>query len=288
MGLTAVMFPGQGAQFVGMGANLFAQYPQITQLASNVLGFNVADVCTQNTSTLLFNTRYTQPCMYVVNYLHYCSYKAANGEPDFFTGHSLGEFNALQAAGAFSFETGLSLVKKRGELMNRISGTGMAAVIGANAAEIEALLINNGFNNIDIANHNLPEQIVVAGPEESLQQAAAVFEDEGFAFIRLKVSGGFHSRYMTNARLQFGQYLNTVQWHNKPLNVIANATGSLYPAEKNEQLHTIVRQIDSPVLWHQGITHLLNNGVTNFVETGPGNTLTNIVKRIVPQKSNGL
>lgn len=161
--MSIIIFPGQGSQIKGMGEELFDQYEELTNRADNILGYSIKDLCLYDHQKQLHLTRYTQPALYVVNALSYFKYLEAGKKPDFLLGHSLGEYNALLAAGVFDFETGLRLVKKRGELMGQVVGGGMAAIIGLKKEEIQAGLDKNDLNDIDIANYNSEEQLIISG-----------------------------------------------------------------------------------------------------------------------------
>ena len=162
------MFPGQGSQARGMGGSLFDEFPELTDKADKILGYSIKELCLEDPRKELKNTQFTQPALYVVNALSYYKRIQETGEtPDYVAGHSLGEFNALLAAECFDFETGLKLVKKRGELMSQATDGAMAAILNANREQVETLLKENGFKNVDIANYNAPLQIVISGPTRS-------------------------------------------------------------------------------------------------------------------------
>jgi malonyl CoA-acyl carrier protein transacylase len=274
-----VMFPGQGSQFQGMGEQLFTEFPEIVERANKVLGYNIADVCLNNPDNKLNQTSYTQPALFLVNYLHYQKYLKDNKAPNYFLGHSLGEFNALNAAGVFDFETGLQIVQKRGELMFSINGTGMAALIGAEYKEIKEMLKSN-FPDIDIANVNTPSQMVISGPVASLEKAADSFEEEGLVYIPLKVSGAFHSRYMNPIKDKFEQFIEEKQLKKCSIPVISNFSAATYPDDIDGILKNMVNQIDNRVKWMQSIEYVMFQGDCDFVEVGPGDVLTNIIKKI--------
>ena len=273
------MFPGQGSQFQGMGEDLFKEFPQTVELASAVLGYDVADLCLNNPNNLLNQTSHTQPAMFLVNYLFYQKYLKDNKVPAYLLGHSLGEFNALNAAGVFDFETGLKIVQKRGELMFSISGTGMAAVIGADYKEMKELLHSN-FPDIDIANVNTPVQMVISGPLSSLEKAADFIEEEGLVYIPLKVSGAFHSRYMTPIKDKFLAFIQAQKLNFCTVPVISNYTAAPYPSEKEGVIKNMVNQIDSRVKWMQSVEYVLYQGDYDFAEVGPGEVLTNVIRKI--------
>ncbi len=279
MSKKVILFSGQGSQAQGMGADLFVQYPDIVLKANEVLGYDITDICLNNLDNKLHQTSYTQPALYLVNYLKYKEYLKTNQAPDYFMGHSLGEFNALNAAGAFSFETGLRIVQKRGELMQSISGTGMAAVLGAEEAEL-AEFLKGKFNTIDIANINTHNQVVISGPLDLLDDVADAVEDEGWGYIPLKVSGAFHSRYMTPVKETFKSFVETMQVSVCEKPVISNFTGSLYSQTLEGTLSNIVHQIDNPVRWLQSIEFVMAQGECEFAEVGQGEVLTNMLKKI--------
>jgi malonyl CoA-acyl carrier protein transacylase len=279
MSINVILFPGQGSQFQGMGADLFQEFPETVAIANSVLGYNIDELCLNNTDNLLNQTNYTQPALYLVNYLTYQKYLKTNKAPHYFLGHSLGEFNALNAAGVFDFETGLRIVQKRGELMLSINGTGMAAILGSDYESLKAILDGN-FPELDIANINTHSQIVISGPLELLDNAADFIEDQGLGYVPLKVSGAFHSRYMTPVKESFKKYIETMTLKQCQVPVISNYTAMLYPSDTAGILKNMVNQIDSPVKWLQSIEYVLSQGECNFAEVGPGEVLTNVLKKI--------
>ncbi|MGZ4158611.1 MAG: ACP S-malonyltransferase, partial [Bacteroidia bacterium] len=258
-----IMFPGQGSQFQGMGEDLFREFPHIVETANNVLGYDVKELCLNNTDNLLNQTNYTQPALFLVNYLSYQSYLKQGSAPAYFLGHSLGEFNALNAAGVFDFENGLRIVQKRGELMLSVEGTGMAAVIGADYKEIKEMLALH-FSDIDVANVNTSSQIVISGPAVSLEKAADFFEEEGLVYIALKVSGAFHSRYMTSVKENFKNFIENTKLNTCKIPVISNYTAAPYPADTAGIVKNMVNQLDNKVKWLQSIEYALYQGDFNF------------------------
>lgn len=274
-----IMFPGQGSQFQGMGEDLFKEFPHTVDIANKVLGYNIVDLCLNNTDNLLNQTNYTQPALFLVNYLNYQNYLKNGTAPAYFLGHSLGEFNALCAAGVFDFETGLRIVQKRGELMLSISGTSMAAVIGGEYKEIKEILALH-FIDIDVANVNTASQMVISGPVNSLEKAADFFEEEGLVYIPLKVSGAFHSRYMTPTKENFKNFIEGMKLNSCKIPVISNFSAAPYPSDTNGIIKNMVNQIDSKVKWLQSVEYVLYQGEYNFLEVGPGEVLTNVLKKI--------
>ena len=280
MTLKVIMFPGQGSQFQGMGEQLFKEFPDVVAAANKALGYDIANVCLNNPDNKLNQTSYTQPALFLINYLTHQKYIKEGGKaPAYYMGHSLGEFNALCAAGVFDFETGLKIVQKRGELMFSIPGTGMAAVVGADYKEVKEILQAN-FPAIDVANVNTSAQIVISGPLDALEKAADFFEEEGFVFIPLKVSGAFHSRYMTPVKTQFESFISGMKLNKCNVPVISNYTAAPHPDEVEGILKNMVNQLDNKVKWLQSIEYVMYQGECDFTEVGPGEVLTNILKKI--------
>ena len=274
------VFPGQGSQSAGMGGELFDQFPELVKQADEVLGCSIKELCLDDPENRLNQTDYTQPALYVVNALTYLS-KTENTDfrPDFVAGHSLGEYNALFTAGVFDFITGLKLVQKRGQIMVKVTGGGMAAVIGMQPDKIKQVLKDASFESIDIANLNSPKQTVISGRKEDIDAVKTVFEDAGVRlFIPLKVSGAFHSRYMQDAQNEFADFLKNFKFQPVQIPVIANYTAA--PYQNGETMNNMVQQISSPVRWVESIQYLKQQPEPEFEEIGPGNVLTKLIKQI--------
>jgi len=170
---TAFLFPGQGSQSSGMGTDLFPIFPELVEEANQVLGYSIEELCLAEDSSDLNLTNFTQPALYVVSCLS-AKLKIQEGTlPSHAAGHSVGEFAALYSAGAFSFRDGLEMVAKRGEIMTKVSGGGMAAVIGLDSDSIKRVLLSEGADQIDLANYNSPGQIVISGDESQIAKVLA-------------------------------------------------------------------------------------------------------------------
>lgn len=282
--MRAMIFPGQGAQKQGMGGDLFAlaDYRSIEPEVDALLGYSLREVCLADASRLA-DTRFTQPCLYMVNALHGIR-RARGGERfDFLAGHSLGEYNALHAAGVFDLMTGLRLVQKRGELMAQAQGGAMLAVLGLPSARIVQIIMENGLDGVDIANYNAPSQTVVSGAAEQVARAAPLLDAAGAAAcVPLAVSGAFHSRAMEAAARAYAGFLANHVFAAPTIPVVSNVTGSFYPAQASSAViaSLLVRQIVRPVQWVKCVQCLLDAGTTSFDETGPGNVLTRLVAQI--------
>lgn len=271
--MTTYMFPGQGSQVKGMGADLFAQFPEETKQAQEVLGYSIEELCVSDPKQLLGNTAYTQPALYVVGAL---AFKARQGAaPNYCIGHSLGEYVALYAAGAFDFATGLKLVQKRGELMATASSGGMLAVISLPIERIKSLLDENGLNGIDFANLNSSKQVVLSGPVDDIAKANPILAKEAMMCVPLRVSGAFHSRYMAPAAKEFERFIAQFTFTPLQIQVIANATAQAYTDALVKE--NLVKQITSSVRWAETIAYLKAQGESEFIEVGPGNVLTRLM-----------
>lgn len=275
--LLACVFPGQGSQKRGMGEDLFGLFPRLTDQASELLGYSIKELCIQDPNRHLNLTQYTQPALYVVNVLSYLKLKEEEGiVPDFVAGHSLGEYNALFAAGAMDFETGLRLVQKRGEVMATMKEGGMAAVKGLSEEDIRYIIGRHGLEGVDIANYNSPNQIVLSGPKAVIDRSGHHFEAAGATlYFPLNVSGAFHSRFMLPAKKEFEQFLQPFDFLPLKIPVISNVGASLYPADGIKTL--LSDQLIRPVRWTESISFLLKEGVVVFKETGPGDVLTKLI-----------
>ncbi|UXI70690.1 ACP S-malonyltransferase [Tahibacter amnicola] len=274
------MFPGQGSQARGMGGILFDAFPELTAKADAVLGYSIKELCLEDPRRELGKTQFTQPALYVVNALSYYKRIQDTGEtPDYLAGHSLGEFNALLAAECFDFETGLKLVKKRGELMSQATDGAMAAIVNATREQIEALLKEKGLDNVDIANHNTPLQTVISGPVADIAACQEIFQFDRVMYVPLNTSGAFHSRLMIPARQKFEAYLKKRKFAKPKIPVIANLTAQAYP--NDAIVEYLSRQIHSTVRWSDTIHHLMAlSDDMAFVEIGHGDVLTKMILKI--------
>ncbi|MBA2656101.1 MAG: ACP S-malonyltransferase [Tatlockia sp.] len=275
--MTTCMFPGQGAQFKGMGADIFAYYPDELKIADKLLGFSIEELCISDPKHQLNQTQFTQPALYVVEALSFKLNYSAKNKPDYCIGHSLGEYSALYAAGAFDFITGLELVIKRGELMAQQSNGAMLAVLDLPAKTIQLMLLENDLDSIDFANFNSNKQIVLAGPAEDIKRAQQILSLKARKCIPLLVSAAFHSRYMTEAAACYEQFLKPYNFSKLHTTVIANAT--VQPFSDDTIKEFLVKQFTSSVHWDQVIAELKKKGETEFIEIGPSKVLTSLLKQ---------
>lgn len=273
--MRAFLFPGQGSQRRGMGAELFDSFAEHWRAADAILGYSVRDVCANGDARQLQQTQYTQPMLFVVNAIKYLARRQEGIAPQIVAGHSLGEYNALFAADCFDFETGVRLVRKRGELMGRAVSGGMMAVLGVEAGALPDLLGRAGAADVDIANYNGAAEIVLSGPQASLRAVSETIGRSGQGrCIPLTVSAPFHSRYMAEAATAFDDFLRGVTFRNPALPVLSNVTGR--PHEAAAVASLLVEQIRSPVRWADCMRYLIEQGVDAIEEVGSGQTLSKL------------
>jgi malonyl CoA-acyl carrier protein transacylase len=275
-----------------MGGDLFDRFRDLTAKADGILGYSIKELCLEDPRNELGNTRFTQPALYVVNALSYWKKLEETGKtPDFLVGHSLGEFNALMAAGCFDFETGLRLVQKRGELMGEVAGGAMAAVLNASKDQIEEALQKNGLNNVFLANYNTPSQIVLSGLLDEISRAQPFFQEGKMRYYPLVTSGAFHSPFMQGVKEEFKEYLEGFEFADPKIPVIANVTAR--PYQHDAVVKMLANQIASTVQWCESIQYLLSIGVSQgetveFEEVGFGDVLTKLVYTIKVQTPDSL
>lgn len=278
MSKTAWVFPGQGSQAVGMGSDLgetaiaqerFAQ-------AAAILGWSVPEQCNTDIETLS-RTLYSQPSLYVISAIVADLLREQGQQPTVVAGHSLGEYAALYCAGVFPFEAGLTLVKRRAELMEEASGGKMVALMGFDRPDLEAVVA--ATTDAVLANDNHTDQIVISGSPEAVD--AVLSQVKVKRAVPLKVNGAFHSPLMTTAAAEFSQVLQAVPFTTAQVPVLSNVepTPATDAAVLKERL---LKQMIGPVRWREISLALQDMGVDTVVEVGPGKVLTGLVKRTCP------
>lgn len=284
MSKKAILFPGQGAQAVGMGKDLAEGLPEAKALfdrASAVLGYDLADICFNGPIEKLTVSAHAQPAIFVHSVAAWTAWQARHpGSFAFMAGLSSGEWTALHLAGVIGFEDTLKVLEARGRFMQEACEAqpgGMISIIGADLATLEKLCAGAG---VEMANLNSPEQTVLSGPREGIDKAEALAKELGIRkAIRLNVAGAFHSTLMRPAAIKLEAVLARVSLQAPKLPVIANVTGQPHggPDEIRRQM---VAQVYSSVRWYQGIEYMKAQGVVSYLECGPGKVLSGLVKRI--------
>ncbi len=286
MGKVAFVFPGQGAQFVGMGKDFYDNFPvakETFDIADESLGFSLSKMCFEGPDEELIKTENTQPAILATSIAIYKALEERGVDFDYTAGLSLGEYTALVSAKALEFEEALPLVQKRGKLMQEtvpLGKGGMAAIMGLEQEKVrEAIEKANSFGIVEIANYNSPGQIVISGEVGALKLAAEEAKNLGAKkVVFLPVSAPFHSSLLKPAGEKLKEELEKVKINNLEKTVVTNVDAKPIQ-DKNEVLPSLVRQVSNSVLWCDSVNTMLDNGVDTFVEIGPGKSLTGFVKR---------
>lgn len=283
----AFMFPGQGAQTVGMGKELYEEYEVVQQLydkANEVLNVDIQELMFNGPEEVLTETEHAQPALLLSSIAAYTLLAEADVFPAMTVGHSLGEYSALVASEVLTFAEAIQLVQTRGRLMEEAYPKGqgtMAAVLGMNETEIKAALRQVDEQEVvDIANLNCPGQIVISGTQKGIEQASEVLKAAGAKrVLPLNVSGPFHSRLMQPANDTFQSSLNKAAFHEAAVPVYANVTAEPV-TNKAETKELLIKQLYSPVRFEDSIRHMIAEGVDAFVEVGTGKVLSGLLKKI--------
>ena len=278
----AYVFPGQGAQFSGMGKDLYENNESAKALfekADEILGFRITDIMFGGTADELKQTKVTQPAVFLHSVI---LAKVLGVKPDAVAGHSLGEFSALVVSGAVSFEDGLRLVSKRAMAMQKCCENrpgGMAAILGLDDAVVEQACADiDGV--VVAANYNGPGQLVLSGADEAVDAACARLKEAGARrALRLPVGGAFHSPLMEDARAELEQAIAEVEFHTPVCPIYQNVDAQ--PQTDPEKIKAnLIAQLTAPVRWTQIVRNMLADGVTEFTELGPGNVLQGLIKKV--------
>lgn len=282
--MKAYIFPGQGAQFVGMGLDLYENHAiaqELFEQANDILGFSITDIMFEGTSEDLKQTKVTQPAIF----LHSVILSKAMGDsfkPDMVAGHSLGEFSALVANGTLNFEDGLRLVSQRALAMQKaceIQESTMAAVLGLDDKIVEEICA--GVSGIVVpANYNCPGQLVISGEIEAVNIACEKLKDAGARrALLLPVGGAFHSPLMEPAREELARAIENTNFSEPNCPIYQNVTTTAITVS-NEVKGNLIAQLTAPVKWTQSVQNMVNDGAKSFVEVGPGKVLQGLVRKI--------
>lgn len=282
--MKAYIFPGQGAQFVGMGLDLYeksAEAKALFEAANGILGFSITDIMFSGTDEDLKQTKVTQPAIFLHSVI-LSKVLGKNFAPQMVAGHSLGEFSALVANGALSFEDGLQLVAKRAAAMQKAcelqTGT-MAAVLGLEDAKVEELCATiDGI--VTPANYNCPGQLVISGELKAVEAACEKMKEAGAKrALVLPVGGAFHSVLMKPAEEELAAAIEQTAFH-KPLCPVYQNVTTTAVSDENAIKTNLIKQLTAPVKWTQSVQQMIADGATEFIEVGPGKVLQGLVKKI--------
>ncbi|WP_276168011.1 ACP S-malonyltransferase [Zobellia alginiliquefaciens] len=284
--MNAYIFPGQGAQFVGMGLDLYEKYPLAQELfekANEILGFSITDIMFQGTPEDLKQTKVTQPAIF----LHSVILSKVMGDsfkPDMVAGHSLGEFSALVANGTLGFEDGLKLVSQRALAMQKaceLKPSTMAAVLGLEDAIVEKICKETP-GVVVAANYNCPGQLVISGEVEAIEAACVNMKEAGARrALVLPVGGAFHSPLMEPAREELAAAIENTTFSTPNCPVYQNVT-TVAVSDSAEIQKNLISQLTAPVKWTQSVENMVKDGASLFIEVGPGKVLQGLVRKIAP------
>ncbi|MBI3377454.1 MAG: ACP S-malonyltransferase [Nitrospirae bacterium] len=287
----AFVFPGQGAQHVGMGKNLYENFDEVKTLykaASDALGYDVADLSFNGPAEELNKTHRTQPCLLAASMAAYTALKVKGIKPSVVAGHSLGEYSALVASSVFSFRDAVKLTEKRGQLMQQAVPEGkglMAAILGLDKDKVNEICSSVRSGYAAPANYNCPGQIVISGEKEAIEEAMKLLKDAGAKrTILLAVSAPSHCALMENASRALSEFLllENIEMSAPSIPVVSNAAATFLDTVDSIKA-SLVKQLSHPVLWEDSIKTIVNSGINTFVETGPGKVLSGLIKRIEPE-----
>jgi len=286
----SVVFPGQGSQIVGMGKSFYDKYDLVKEYfkeADDTLKFSLSKLILEGPKSELDLTLNTQPAIFLISYSIFNVIKKEFNidlnKASFFAGHSLGEYSELSCAGYIQFSETIKILKIRGEAMQNSvpNGVGgMVAILGASIKNIEKILIENK-NNIDvqIANDNSEGQIVVSGKLDDLDKLVVILKSQGIKNIKLPVSAPFHCKLMSNATKIMSEEINKINF-TKGYNVLMSNVTADRIIENSEMKNLLIKQIESRVRWREIVINMIDMGVKNFIEIGPGKVLSGLIKRI--------
>ena len=282
--MNAYIFPGQGAQFSGMGLDLYENSPLAQELfekANDILGFPITDIMFEGSDEDLKQTKVTQPAIFLHSVI-LAKTLGENFKPDMVAGHSLGEFSALVAAGALTFEDGLKLVSQRAQAMQKaceLEPSTMAAVLGLEDNVVEDVCANTE-GTVVAANYNCPGQLVISGEVEAIHKACETLKEKGARrALVLPVGGAFHSPLMEPAREELAAAIENTTFSKPNCPIYQNVTATAITNE-NEIKANLISQLTAPVRWTQSVQQMVADGASHFTEVGPGKVLQGLVKKI--------
>ncbi len=281
----AIIFPGQGAQYSGMGKSFYEAFSQVKDLflkADKILGFDLSKKCFTGSAEELKDTAISQVAILTVSLAAYEVSKENLGNPKYLSGLSLGEYSCLYAGGCLSLENLVILVKERAAAMQKAAVNNpstMLAVIGADLIEVKKKAQSEGFY---VANINSPKQIVVSLAKDKKEEVQKSLEEISQRVVEIEVSGGFHSPFMEEAKGHLAKVIETMDFKDAQIPIVSNFSAGAH-IDKNQIKSNLLSQLVSPVLWNECVDFMINDGVDSFFEVGPSKVLRGLIRKINPQ-----
>lgn len=285
---TAFVFPGQGSQYVGMGKDLWANFDEVKALykeASEALGYDVKELSFNGPQEELNKTFRTQPCLLTASIAAYRVLSSHGVASCLMAGHSLGEYSAIVAAGVIPFKKAVMLTEKRGMFMQEAVPEGkglMAAIIGLDRQKVDDICLSVESGYVSPANYNSPGQIVIAGEKSAVEDAMKLAKNAGAKrAIALSVSAPSHCTLMVEASNRLAELLNTIEIKDPEVPIVNNADAVILTVAERIKA-SLIKQLNSPLLWEDSVRNIVETGVDTIIEVGPGKVLTGLIKRIEP------